>query len=742
MCFLDWTYTSRRQLISDRACRRVGHANRCQKMTKLNHLIGIILVNVICSFVAFVTVVDCLPQQLNSQRKAIVLRSLQQVSSSGNNSLLNGHDTDAILPVGEAFNLFQSYGLLAFNINVAPLILVSAPSSRAIANANGSPTQPFSLPLFQMTTHPVLDQKLYTPENSRPHMNNARGHQQLMEVMDRSVRLHLCRTTEDLMIRFLSGFTVDGLSKPWWAFAAAWKKHVIPRIYGVPPTYLTDDNVFLLVRIEKRSIVGSINGSMLLEPDLMAKLPSPSVLDVSGKVDTGTHAGSKQWRSAVDFFLQFGTHIITDYSVGDALFQVIVYNASSLPLLSEKMAQLRAEQFNPVNATKFDWIKLLLSHPTPVHVGKLQLISGNRTLINWLEPRLALSTLPETIPSSIRLLGAPVLFNLFYRQMQPRAVLKVKLTTSFCGDCRHEYGNNNESNTGHVSTQMAQRHFAKFAPNVGNCCYSPTPVFPPLSLSLARCVLVAGAPVDPCLPFSIRRKKSLLSEIKVLVVGGPGVGKSALTVRYLTKRYIGEYDHQSENRYKHEAMINGEPVIFEILDTCPKSDKDLLAVDSIQWADGFLLVYSILDKASFDYIQRFRRHVLEIRNIGTSHGKADQQPATASNTIPCVLVGNKADMVHLRQVPTHEGEQLAKEMECYFAEVAAAEQVSSIADAFVELGREVHSARRRSKPPISSSSTHSTPSLFDRMLGSRSSASIGSIRAYARGKSDSALPKD
>ena len=26
----------------------------------------------------------------------------------------------------------------------------------------------------------------------------------------------------------------------------------------------------------------------------------------------------------------------------------------------------------------------------------------------------------------------------------------------------------------------------------------------------------------------------------------------------------------SENRYKHEAMINGEPVIFEILDTCPK----------------------------------------------------------------------------------------------------------------------------------------------------------------------------
>lgn len=90
-----------------------------------------------------------------------------------------------------------------------------------------------------------------------------------------------------------------------------------------------------------------------------------------------------------------------------------------------------------------------------------------------------------------------------------------------------------------------------------------------------------------------------------------------------------------------------------------------------------------------------------------------------------------------------QGEQLGKEIDCYFAEVAAAEQVSTIADAFNELAKEVHAARRRSKQPSSSSSSnHSTPSLFDRMLGNRSSASIGSIRAYARGKSDSALPKD
>ena len=43
----------------------------------------------------------------------------------------------------------------------------------------------------------------------------------------------------------------------------------------------------------------------------------------------------------------------------------------------------------------------------------------------------------------------------------------------------------------------------------------------------------------------IRRKKSSLSEVKIGIIGSPGVGKSALAVRFLTKRYIGEYDHQS-----------------------------------------------------------------------------------------------------------------------------------------------------------------------------------------------------
>ncbi|XP_055701394.1 ras-related and estrogen-regulated growth inhibitor isoform X1 [Phlebotomus papatasi] len=207
----------------------------------------------------------------------------------------------------------------------------------------------------------------------------------------------------------------------------------------------------------------------------------------------------------------------------------------------------------------------------------------------------------------------------------------------------------------------------------------------------------------------IRRKKSSLSEVKIAVIGAHGVGKSALTVRFLTKRYIGEYDHHSENRYRHEAVVDNEPVLFEILDTCPKADEDeeqptTNQTEAVQWADGLLLVYSITDRRSFNYIRRTR-------------GNLQQE------TPPVVLVGNKVDMIHGRQVSTEEGEILAKDFECKFSEVSAAEHVGQVADTFHELCREVLAARRKSKQ-----------SLLDRMLGG--------TRVYSRGKSDSALPKD
>ena len=79
---------------------------------------------------------------------------------------------------------------------------------------------------------------------------------------------------------------------------------------------------------------------------------------------------------------------------------------------------------------------------------------------------------------------------------------------------------------------------------------------------------------------------------------------SALVVRFLTKRYIGEYDHKEEKRYKNEVLVDGDPVIFEIVDLCPRHNDDLPSLDTLTWADGVVLVYSITDRASFNFIKQ------------------------------------------------------------------------------------------------------------------------------------------
>jgi len=86
-------------------------------------------------------------------------------------------------------------------------------------------------------------------------------------------------------------------------------------------------------------------------------------------------------------------------------------------------------------------------------------------------------------------------------------------------------------------------------------------------------------------------------------------------------------------------------------------------------------------------------------------------------------LGNKADLIHLRNVSSEEGEIIAKDFDCKFYELSAAEQVQQVSDAFLDLCREIIQTKRKSKQA-------SFIDKIDRMLGG--------ARHYNRGKSDSA----
>lgn len=108
----------------------------------------------------------------------------------------------------------------------------------------------------------------------------------------------------------------------------------------------------------------------------------------------------------------------------------------------------------------------------------------------------------------------------------------------------------------------------------------------------------------------------------------------------------------------------------------------------VQWADGFVLVYSICDRASFNTASRL------IQNIrSTKHHHGAEKP-------PVVIVGNKRDLHHRRTVLAEEGQLLALSTDCLFYEVSAAENYHGVLSAFHGLMDRIKDTKLTSKRPL------------------------------------------
>lgn len=101
-------------------------------------------------------------------------------------------------------------------------------------------------------------------------------------------------------------------------------------------------------------------------------------------------------------------------------------------------------------------------------------------------------------------------------------------------------------------------------------------------------------------------------------------------------------------------------------------------VDSLskcmQWAEGFLLVYSITDYESYQSIRPLFQHIRKIHPDGK---------------VPVIIVGNKGDLLHARQVQAHDGLQLASELGSVFLEISTSENYEDVCDVFQHLCKEV-----------------------------------------------------
>ncbi|XP_052568412.1 ras-like protein family member 12 isoform X2 [Peromyscus californicus insignis] len=119
-------------------------------------------------------------------------------------------------------------------------------------------------------------------------------------------------------------------------------------------------------------------------------------------------------------------------------------------------------------------------------------------------------------------------------------------------------------------------------------------------------------------------------EVNLAILGRRGAGKSALTVKFLTKRFISEYDPNLEDTYSSEETVDHQPVHLRVMDTADL-DTPRNCERYLNWAHAFLVVYSVDSRQSFESSSSY----LELLAL---HAKETQRG------YPALLLGNKLDM--------------------------------------------------------------------------------------------------
>ncbi|CAG2170689.1 unnamed protein product [Oppiella nova] len=98
----------------------------------------------------------------------------------------------------------------------------------------------------------------------------------------------------------------------------------------------------------------------------------------------------------------------------------------------------------------------------------------------------------------------------------------------------------------------------------------------------------------------------------------------------------------------------------EILDISKTltDNENIVNKDQIEWAEAFVIIYSICDRNSFNLAQHYLKYISAIRG-----------PVY----VPIILLANKRDLEVGRQVSVDEGTTLALQFGSQFYEISAAD---------------------------------------------------------------------
>ena len=184
-------------------------------------------------------------------------------------------------------------------------------------------------------------------------------------------------------------------------------------------------------------------------------------------------------------------------------------------------------------------------------------------------------------------------------------------------------------------------------------------------------------------------------EVKLLIIGDPGVGKTSLLLRYIENSYTDNYMSTIGFDYKVKIVnINNTRVRVQIWDTAGQERFRIISSSYYRGAQGVIIAYDVTDKASFEnmnyWFQDFEKYSL-------SYAKR-------------ILIGCKNDLENEREVDKEEGIEFAQRQGLKLFETSS-KTANNIDESFTYLLNEILSPENVSNINITKRQRANTVSL-------------------------------
>ncbi|PUZ73090.1 hypothetical protein GQ55_2G446800 [Panicum hallii var. hallii] len=166
---------------------------------------------------------------------------------------------------------------------------------------------------------------------------------------------------------------------------------------------------------------------------------------------------------------------------------------------------------------------------------------------------------------------------------------------------------------------------------------------------------------------------------KIVLLGDSSVGKSNLLARFARNEFYPNSKSTIGVEFQTQKLvIDGKEIKAQIWDTAGQERFRAVTSAYYRGAVGALLIYDISRRQTFDSVGRW---------LNELHTHSDMNVIT-------ILVGNKTDLKHAREVSTAEGQALAEAQGLFFMETSALDS-SNVAAAFQTVVKEIYSILSR-----------------------------------------------